>query len=485
MREEIMNRKKQNERGVALLLAIFALFIVTSIGLGMMFLSDSETTVNSNFRDEQTAYYSAKAGIEEARDRMRSTSGSGITINASLPAAKPGAADGVLYVLNPTGSETVAPWTTSNAYFDDEICKEVSCGGGQVPPTSGWYVNPALTASSTYAASPVMPYKWMRITLKTDQSAAGTSNIMYVDGNSANAAYYVCWNGTNEVASLAACASPNQPVYLVTTLAVTKSGTRRMLQTELTRDSLNLTFPGALTLDGTSDVMSGPNSNPYQVLGADTAGCGGAAGGTTVPAIAVNDTADKTAVIAGIPSNRQSNYTGVGAAPDVEVATMPTNLQSVASLNSLLSTIKNNVTQPVLTGNQSGLSAAYLGSAASPQIIYIDGDLSLSGNTTGYGTLVVTGTFSPGGNVGWQGLVLVIGKGIVSGNGGGNNEYDGAIVVAQTVNPSTGVPLATLGAPTFSFSGGGGNGIRYSSGCINQASTLSDYRVVVAHELLY
>ena len=85
---------------------------------------------NSNFRDEQTAYYAANAGLEEARDRMRIDAGSGITINASLPTAKPGAANGVLYILNPKSSETVAPWTTTNAYFDDEICKEVSCGGG-------------------------------------------------------------------------------------------------------------------------------------------------------------------------------------------------------------------------------------------------------------------------------------------------------------------------------------------------------------------
>ena len=38
---EIRDRKKQGERGVALLLAGFALLIVTSVALGMMYLSDS------------------------------------------------------------------------------------------------------------------------------------------------------------------------------------------------------------------------------------------------------------------------------------------------------------------------------------------------------------------------------------------------------------------------------------------------------------
>jgi len=110
--------------------------------------------------------------------------------------------------------------------------------------------------------------------------------------------------------------------------------------------------------------------------------------------------------------------------------------------------------------------------------------LSLSGNVTGYGILVVTGTFTPGGNVGWRGIVLVVGQGSLVGNGGGNNEYDGAVLVAKTVD-ALGNPLSSLGAASFDFSGGGGNGIKYSSGCISQASTLSDYRILSSRELMY
>jgi len=484
-----MNHKKRNQRGVALFLAMFALVVVTSIALGMMFLSDSETSVNSNFRDEQTAFYAAKAGLEEARDRMRWNAGTGLTINASLPiTAKPGAAGGVLYILNPTGSETVAPWTTTNAYFDDEICKEVSCGSAQLPPTTGWYVSPALTANSTYAASPVLRYKWMRITLKTNQSAAGTSNVMYVNGSSSSTTtnYYVCWYGTHELVSSTACALPNKPVYLLTTLAVTPSGTRRMLQYELTSDTLGVSAPGALTLDGTSDVMSAPSSNPYQMQGTDSAGCGASAGSSAVPAIAVNDGTDKTTVVTAIPSNRDANYTGSGSStPDVEVATMPTNLQSVTSLQNLVATVEANANQTLNGTTTPVTTIANPGTQAAPQIIVVNGDLSLSSNTTGYGILLVTGTFSPCGTVGWNGLVLVIGKGIVTGCGGGNNQYNGAMIVAQTLNPLNGQLLTALGAPTFNWSGGGGNGVYYSSGCINEASYLADYRVVASHELIY
>jgi hypothetical protein len=217
--------------------------------------------------------------------------------------------------------------------------------------------------------------------------------------------------------------------------------------------------------------------------GTDHAGCGGAATQPARPAIGLTNTPDIATVIGGIPSNRQSNYTGVGAAPDVEniSATLPVNMQSVSGLQALLATIKSNATQ-VLTGNQSSLSNP--GTATSPEIIYVNGDLSLTGNVTGYGTLVVTGTFSPGGNVGWNGIVLVVGKGVVTGNGGGNNSYNGAFMVAKTLD-SAGNPLSSLGAATFSFSGGGGNGVNYSSGCINQASGLSDFRMVSMRELMY
>jgi hypothetical protein len=489
-----MRNHKQNERGMALILTLIALLIVTSIGLTMAFSTDTETTINSNFRDEQTAYYAAKAGLEEARDRMQSTATASISSN--LPTTLPGTAGGELYIINPNGSETVAPWSTTNAYFDDEICPELGCAKGTAPTTSGWYKSTVPTASSTYGANPVLPYKWMRISLKSNASAMGwtgaTRDFMYVDGKSADASYYVCWNGTaatpHEVSQSTPCTSPNMPVYLVTSMAITPSGSRRVLQYELTQDKLNLNFPAALTLDGSGASLStvtGPHSANFVMNGADTAGCGGVATTQTVDSIGVTNTPDIATVVSGIPSNRTSNYSGIPThgTPDVyNVAPgLQANLNSVSNLNSMLATVKANANQVY---NSSQTSLANPGTAGSPQIIYINGDYSPSGSVTGYGILVVTGTFSPGGNVGWNGIVLVVGKGSMVGNGGGNNSYNGAVIVAKTVD-SSGNPLATLGAANFDFSGGGGNGINYSTGCIAQATALSDYRMVSTHELMY
>src|ERR1700730_8531818 len=104
-----MRNHHGNERGMALVLTLIALLIITSIGLTMAFSTDTETTINSNFRDEQTAYYAAKAGLEEARDRMQTTASASISSN--LPTSLPGTAGGELYIINPANAnDTVAPW---------------------------------------------------------------------------------------------------------------------------------------------------------------------------------------------------------------------------------------------------------------------------------------------------------------------------------------------------------------------------------------
>jgi hypothetical protein len=476
---------RSNQRGVALLFALFALLLVTGIAMGLMFLADTETSINSNYRDEQMAFYSAKAGLEEVRDRIRSNAGAGISLTPYLPAVLPGAAGGVLYVLNPANGEAVTPWSPGTKYFDDEVCKEVNCAGGQVPTAANWYVTPAPTANAAYAANPVLPYKWMRITLKTNQAASGTANTMYVNGSSSptSANYQVCWNGTNELASAGGCVLPNKPVYMLTVLSLSPSGSRRMVQYEVTQDSLNLSFPAALTFDGQGDSFSGPDSNPYHVDGSDHPGCGGAATQAPKPAIGVPDIVDVATTIVGIPPNRLDHYTGSGPWPNVQnvSATMPSNLQTVTGLEGLIATIKNNATQ-VIQGPASGLSNP--GSPSAPEIIYVNGDLSLSGNITGYGILVVTGTYTSAGTDGWRGLVLVVGQGSMVVSGGGSNEYDGAVLIAKT-RDTQGNLLPSLGGTTLNWSGGGGNGVYYSSGCVGSAETLADYRVLAARELMY
>src|SRR3954452_1397085 len=114
---------KKSERGIALLVVLFALILVTAIGLGLMFSTNGESGVSYGYRNSNLSFFAARSGVEEVRDRMRITNSSNANGLANfLPTVPIGVAGGVLYVTNPRGSETVAPWDGNNAYFDDELC---------------------------------------------------------------------------------------------------------------------------------------------------------------------------------------------------------------------------------------------------------------------------------------------------------------------------------------------------------------------------
>jgi Tfp pilus assembly protein PilX len=472
---------KHRQRGVALIAALLTLVLIAAITAGMIILSTTETSISANFRDEQTAFFSSKAGMEEARDRL-----SAFRTANSLPTAVPGAAGGALYVVNPNAGNGETQNSILTTYGDDEICKEtqataVPCANnamGQLVATPGNWETTTL-ASNVYLppAGQVLPWKWVRVNLKLNNQNNAIAPSYNVNGNPADTSV-VCWNGINEYAdplyAAGACSGTSLPVYVVTALAVTPSGTRRMVQAELAEQKFPFTAPGALTLDGPGDVYSGGSSNQWGVSGSDAAGCGIATTGPAVHGIAVTDQPNTTTVDLG--TKRPGNITGSGTnmpsgANIVDVSmstgdkTLPPSMQTVSNLQQLVSTLKADATQPVINGPASGL--ANPGTQVNPQIIYVNGDLNISGNTVGYGVLVVTGNLTISGTPNWNGIILVVGKGNFTTSG--TAQYNGAVVVANTLD-ALGHPLATFGPSTVTVNGGGHGGFQYSSGCIAMAT---------------
>lgn len=238
-----MKRSTQKrEAGIALLSTLLALMVLSAMGAALVFMTNTETQVNFNYRSEQVSYFAAKAGMEEARGRMMATDPN--TINALLPTTVPADSGGVLYVLNEGSAPgTVQPWATGNAYMDDELChdgyaltgletgttSDVRCT--TVPSSTTWYqtTTSQLPWSGTAAA---LPYKWVRVALKLNGSI---QNFSVNAGAAANQP--VCWNGVNEVILTAAnCAAMNPvttPVYLLTAMAVSSTGARKMVQADV------------------------------------------------------------------------------------------------------------------------------------------------------------------------------------------------------------------------------------------------------------
>jgi hypothetical protein len=217
---------RHNERGVALLLTIFGLLLLTAVAAAMLFSSDSETQIAMNYRDSQVASYGAVAGLHEARDRIHPVFGD-LAIAGYTPTNTPDNGGYVLYIVNPDPhhNETVAsiaPWNWNggnNPYFDQELCHEnmlllagvpgTACSGAAAVPSNvctdvtaggagGWcrfYDNSANATpwqlKDTNGLPIPMDYKWVRISLKQDKNA-----LAYVpDPLTASGTTQVCWDG--------------------------------------------------------------------------------------------------------------------------------------------------------------------------------------------------------------------------------------------------------------------------------------------------
>src|SRR6266704_925457 len=97
MKITMTKRDRKSERGIALLMAILALVLLSAIGLAMMYSANTETKVNANFRDKQIAVYAAQSGAFEARARLHPLNGD-IVAPGGPPVA---GVQNVIYIVNP------------------------------------------------------------------------------------------------------------------------------------------------------------------------------------------------------------------------------------------------------------------------------------------------------------------------------------------------------------------------------------------------
>jgi hypothetical protein len=219
-------KRKSDESGVALLLAIFTLLLLTAMGLSLLCAADLETSIAANYRDKQVSIYSALSGLQEARDRLIPSRCDPVLYPVSPFTACPDPAldtrslgvpstsnNGVLYILNPLSGETVAPWDYTNKYFDNELCHENILGltaptpagscpvnSTSVPAGTAWYKIYDDSTASGVDYQPVaggilpkaLPYKWVRVTVKTDNMTPALAQ------NPATGSV-MCWDGRHQV----------------------------------------------------------------------------------------------------------------------------------------------------------------------------------------------------------------------------------------------------------------------------------------------
>lgn len=344
-----MKRSNRRERGVALLFALFALFLLTAIALGLIYMTNTEGSVNANYRSDQALYFAAKAGVEEARNRLMpgnpnslfppNCTGGATGCLAPVPVVPNAGNNGILYIINGGNNPgAVQPWGGPGVkYGDNELChdgytglgityqsSDVPCQG-TYPAGNGWYASTAslLPFNGTAAA---LPFQWTRVALKVNKSVD-----QYPVNNAYAAGTPVCFDGAEEILLQGAALATGDctkmvsmntppgvaanPVYIITSFAASPAtGARRVVQAEVALAPAP-PFPygmyatsngcGAVTLGGGAFTNSytSANGGTYSTTATSTGGDVGSNGNVTasgnaqiggavgVPAIAPSATA--------------------------------------------------------------------------------------------------------------------------------------------------------------------------------------------------
>ena len=500
-----MTHKRQfdnprGERGAALLIAIFALLLISVVGIALIVSSGTDSALARNYRTSANAYYAALAGVEEARGRLLPTN-----LNYIPMPATPMPLTQVVYIINPVGGEVVAPddTATPTTYPDTQYRQEFGVDVSTRVVTK-------YASVSSVAGLPGPSFKWVRINAVTERAMGngGTGVDINNDGDKdpTTPLFFDPENRTvTNVMEPGLVETPApQPtasqVLEITAYAVLPSGGQKMLQyivrPLVVFPDLNVqSFHAALTLAGNNVTFTGPGTNNFYVRGQDQCA------GSTAAVFAIGYTngppdLSKSNIVSGStpsgyyqgepmnPGPPITPSTGSQTIADIHLYTDP-NWLTPSGLDAVVQDITNNadavITGPATPGSfPSGMSATH------PMTIVVNGDLDMNGwRNTGYGLLVVTGTLHYDPDATWEGVVLVIGQGNFISTRGGDGQIDGAVFIAKTRDGANN-ELSSLGASSFSQTGPGthvGQGINYNSCIARGAEGPITYKVIAFKEI--
>jgi len=522
--KQVRKSRRRSEDGIALLIAIFVLLLISVVAIALLVSSGTETALGANYRASSTVYYAALAGLEEARGRLLPKNPNYF----GAPIISPGTifpAGQTIYVINRLSGESVAPWDSSNLYYDSEYQREFG-----VQASSAAWQSVTSVWDNNVQGIPGPMYKWVRINAITEASLYTDINYDGVYDSTTPILYDPAHvdSGGNALPSLIVTPAPPataKQALEITALAYSPNGSQKYLQYIVAPVGPdNLSFPAALTMDG-PNVGNNPLYPAYPFVmpiganfvidGTDayfSSGTGGCVAGNPSPApvraIGYSNTGDQSSTninngianamandfrgspAAGTGSNSPNVYY-VGNSPPTGPPTLMGNLTSISGINTVVASISQTadvtVAGPATQSDANNLMPAAM-SATNPMTVVVNGDFTENGwSGTGYGILLVTGAFDYDPNSSWNGIILVIGKGAFfsSQSSPGPGKINGAVFVATTVDAS-GNPLSSLGSPTANFDnweGFGNQGIYYSSCWVQYVQTAGKYQVLSFHEI--
>jgi hypothetical protein len=388
----------RGERGSALVLAVFVLVLLTSMGIALLFVSEGEMASSQANLRHKKAFFVAEAGLEDGRATLYDTNRNNPFDDDLITAAGP---DGVM--------DFDADNVTAN-YDTDGNFTGFTVTGDDVPVRAG-----TVFGEGNYVA------------YLTNDPVDGRTNL--TDSN-------------NRVLLTGIAAGESDRSYEVVEAIV-----------EL-RNIMPTIPPATITLLGPSPAFASGTSATKDFIGTDCGGTGGVPG-LYVPVVGTIGASAESAAESGLHSNPDfvsGSYTDHDVFADLTDPTEPTVAASYGPIDSRWQDCQHIETMVETLREAADFLCEYDFTCAGgggpgscgtcdPRntfpnaITFVDGDYDVGGTMNGQGTLVVTGTLILGGGVSWDGLILVFGEGDYRLNGAGNGEVTGGMMVANIAGP--------------------------------------------------
>jgi hypothetical protein len=422
-------RDGKDERGSALVMAIFVLVLLTSMGAALLFVSENEMKTGQVDLRSKTVFYVSEAGLEDARETLR-------VVNLS------GATTALRGSFNDELTSAAGPNGVIN--FDPAALKPVFDSNGDVAGFSGYGDDVPLKSMTAF-------------------------------GQGRYAAFL-----TNDAVDDRASLTDSNERVMITAIGTASNFSSEIVQAIVERDSFP-SMPATITMIGPLPNFDGGNSNAKMYAGDD---CAGGIPGLAVPVVGVIGGDAETSAEAGVQkpgSYTSGGHTGVDTVTNIS-GTIDPSWKDCNYLHDLARKVR---AAADLVGTNSTPNSG-LGTTVDPKIVYIEGDYTVGGGTNGAGLLWVTGSLTFDGNAGWTGAIFTVGKGNFQRTGGGNGVISGANFVANIAGPDglmwtsddcsgpDGVPGNSDDGPggaTYDNAGGGTGDTKY---CTSDISSVQD-----------
>lgn len=408
-----------DERGAALIVALFTALLILLVGGALIITSARSFTTTADATGETQAYVAAEAGLQATLAVLRGNVQPNPLFNATVSneANKLGFRRAVTRAnsnKDVTAEQTTSArlrlsrWLPYDATFNDRV------------PLSASYNLMSGTAYSIELQDPAYP-------------------------TPALIAAHLIANANYAPARLLVIATGYGP-----------RGARKQLMMMVKKAALEFDPPATITLAGGSAMtfdLGSSNSSGFS--GVDASGQP-----IVLPAVAVSP-ANLTQATTEI-TDTNTNGSGTQVNPATPTALTSTNTPSfLTSPDAARDFLFNPDTgmKSVAENSSRYFSSrpADMGTSAAPKITFIDNyngaRLNLGTGFQGAGLLIVTGEVDTDGGTSFDGIILVLGRGILRRSGGGNGTIGGAIIVAS-FDPFDST-ADTFGSPIFDMSGGG------------------------------